>query len=96
MLLMAGNTSSLVIDSLCDQEGKEDTIITGLYCDLPIQQEQTVANIVGVILKQLVGRGDIPEYIHEAFQTAKRNIGSGGPRLPDLMEMLREIIAPLP
>jgi len=81
---------------LCDQEGKGDTIVTGLYCDLPIQHEQTVANIVGVILKQLVGRGDIPEYIREAFQTAKRNIGSRGPRLPDLMEMLRKTIAPLP
>jgi len=51
---------------------------------------------MGAILKQLVGRGDIPEYIREAFQTAKRNFGSRGPRLPDLMEMVRKTIVSLP
>jgi len=51
---------------------------------------------MGAILKQLVGRGDIPEYIREAFQTAKRNFGGRGPLLPELMEMLRKAIAPLP
>jgi len=51
---------------------------------------------MGAILKQLVGRGDIPEYIREAFQTAKRNFGGRGPRLPELMEMLRKTIASLP
>ena len=85
-----------MIDSLCDQEGRGDTIVTGLYCDYQIQQEQTAANIMGVILKQLVGRGDIPEYLREAFQAGKRNFGGRLPRLPDLMEMLRNTIASLP
>jgi len=96
MLLTTRNTSSLVIDSLCDQEGKGDTIVTGLYCDFQIQQEQTAANIMGAILKQLVGRGDIPEYLRHAFQAGKRNFGGRRPRLLDVTEMLRNTIASLP
>ncbi|KAG0136141.1 hypothetical protein HOY82DRAFT_599686 [Tuber indicum] len=38
--------------------------------------------MVGVILKQLVGRGDIPMYLREAFQEARRELG--GRRPPSL------------
>ena len=96
MLLTAQNTSSLVIDSLCDQEGKEDVLIAGLYCDYLNQQEQTTTNVMGAILKQLVGRGDIPGYVREAFQVGKRNFGGRGPELPDLIRMLKITIASLP
>jgi len=51
---------------------------------------------MGAILKQLVGRGDIPDYVREAFQVAKRNFGGRGPELPDLMRMLKIAIASLP
>jgi len=51
--------------------------------------------MMGVILKQLVGRGDIPEYLREAFQVAKRNFGGRGPQLPDLMGLLKITIASL-
>ena len=84
-----------MIDSLCDQEGKEDILVTGLYCDYQNQQEQTTTHVIGAILKQLVGRGDIPDYVREAFQAAKRNFGGRGPELPDLMRMLKITIAPL-
>ena len=52
--------------------------------------------MIGAILKQLVGRGDIPDYVREAFQAAKRNFGGRGPELPDLMRMLKIAIASLP
>ena len=52
--------------------------------------------MIGAILKQLVGRGDIPGYVREAFQAAKRNFGGRGPELPDLMRMLKIAIASLP
>ena len=96
MLLTAWNTSSLVIDSLCDREGREDILIAGLYCDYLNQQEQTTTNVMGAILKQLVGRADIPEYVREAFQAGKRNFGGRRPELPDLMRMLKITIASLP
>ena len=94
--LTARNTSSLVIDSLCDQPGNEGIAVAGLYCDFLSQDEQTVTNILGAIMKQLVGRGVIPEYLHEAFQEGRRKFGGRGLRLPDLMGLLRIAIASLP
>jgi len=96
MSLRSRNTSSLVIDRLCDQAREEDLAVAGLYIDYHAQQEQTVANIMGAILKQLVGRGDIPEYIREAFQKGQMEFGGGGPRLAHLMRMLRIAVASLP
>ena len=52
--------------------------------------------MMGAILKQLVGRGGIPEYLREAFQEAKKNFGGRRPKLPDLMEMLKITIVSLP
>ena len=51
---------------------------------------------MGTILKQLVGRGDIPEFVREAFQAGKSNFGGRGPELSDLMRMLKIAIASLP
>ena len=73
--LTARNTSSLVIDSLCDRAEEENTAVVGLYCDFLAQQEQTITSIMGAILKQLVGRGGIPEGLREAFQKGKKEFG---------------------
>ena len=87
--LTAGNASSLVIDSLCDQARKEDITVAWLYCDYNTQQDQTVINMVGAILKRVVG-SEIPEDIRKAFQEGRR------PLLADLMQVLRTAIASLP
>ena len=92
---MARNISSLVIDRLCDQAGDGDIAVTGFYCDFLAHQEQTIVNMMGAILKQLVARGDIPQDVREAFQKGKREFGGRGPLLPELMRMLRTIIASL-
>jgi len=94
--LTAGNTSSLVIDSLCDRAGEESIAVAGLYCDFLSHQEQTTTNIMGAILKQLVGRGGVPDYLREAFQKGQKEFGGRGPRLGDLMGMLKTAIASLP
>ena len=86
-----------MIDTLSDQAGKEDIAVAVLYCDFLSQQEQTISNILGAILKQLVGRGGgIPKDLREAFQKTKQEVGGRGPRLVDLMGMLRVAIASLP
>jgi len=85
-----------VIDSLCDQAKKENIAVAGLYCDFLSQQEQTITNILGAILKQLAGRGSIPNYLREAFQEGKAEFGGRGLRLADLMRMLRIAIASVP
>jgi len=85
-----------VIDSLCDRAGEENLAVVGLYCDFLAQQEQTITNITGAILKQLVGRGEIPDDLRDAFQKGKKEFGGRGPRLVDLMGMLKIAIASLP
>jgi len=95
MSLTARNSSSLVIDRLCNQTREEGLAVAWLYCDYQAHQEQTVINIMGAIAKQLVGKGGIPKDIREAFQEAKE-LGGRRPLLPDLMRILRIAIAKLP
>ena len=52
--------------------------------------------MIGAILKQLVGRDDIPIYIREAFEEGKKEIGGRGLLLADLIRMLKTAIASLP
>ena len=82
-----------MIDRLCDQAGDEDIAVTGLYCDFLAQQEQTSTNMIGAILKQLVGRGGIPKEVREAFQKAKKEFGGRGLLLAEMMGMLRIALA---
>jgi len=95
ILLISRNTSSLVIDSLCDHAGEENIAVAAFYCDFLSQQDQTINSIVGAILKQLVGRAGIAKDVRDAFQKAKNEIGGRGPRLSDLMGMLRTAIGSL-
>ena len=94
--LTARNVSSLVIDSLCDQARNEEIAVACLYYDFLAQEEQTMANMMGAVLKQLVGMGDIPKNVREAFRGGKKEIGGRGPRLADIIGMLRVAIAQLP
>jgi len=41
----------LVIDSLCDHAKKENIATAGIYLDFLSQQDQTITNIMGAILK---------------------------------------------
>ena len=84
-----------MIERLRDQAKESDIAVVGLYCDFLAQQEQTVTSIMGAILKQLVGSGDIPAGVREAFEKGKRVFGGRGPLLGELMRMLRIAIASL-
>ena len=68
----------------------------GLYCDFLAQQEQSTTNMLGAILKQLVSRGRIPEHTRKVFQKAKKVFGGRGPRLPDMVDMLKKTTTSLP
>ena len=91
--LTAGYTSSLVIDRLCDQARGQDIAVACLYYDYLAQQDQTITNVMGVILKQLVGRGGIPDNMREAFQEGKNEVGGRRLLLADLMRMLKATIS---
>ena len=94
--LTARNTSSIVIDSLCDQAKKENIAVACLYCDFKAQQEMTTTNMMGAILRQLVGGRGIPEDLRQAFQEGKREVGGRRLQHAGLMRMLKIVIAPLP
>jgi len=93
---MAGYTSSIVIDSLCDQAMGEDIAIACLYCDYLAHQEQTTTNMMGAVLKQLLGKVDIPKDLRQEFQEGKKVAGGQRLLLPDLVRRLKIAIASLP
>ena len=84
-----------MIDSLRDQVGGEDIAVAVLYYDFLAQQGQTITNMMGAILKQLVGREGIPEDIQKAFRRGRGKLSDRGVRLEDLMGMLRTTITSL-
>jgi len=93
--LTASNISSLVIDRLYDEAGGGDVAVAGSYCDFRNQDEQTAANIMGAILKQLVAREEILEHVRAAHRKAKKELGQSL-RLPDMVQMVKWAVATLP
>ena len=85
-----------MIDSLRDQAREGGIAVAGLYYDYLAQDEQTITNMIGAILKQLVRRGDIPKNVREAFEKGKKELGGRGLHLEGLMGLLRVAIASLP
>ena len=94
--LTASNISSLAIDNLCDEPGEEDIAIAMFYCDFRDQKEQTATNIIGAILKQIVFRREVLGYVQMEFQKAQKEVGGRGLRLPDMVQMLKEVVVTLP
>jgi len=87
---LTGNFSSVVIDHFYGR--RQDITVAGLYCDYLDRNEQTTSNMLGAMLKQLVGRGTVPEDIRRAFEDAKEHFGGVGPRVPELLQMLKAAI----
>ncbi|RPA90145.1 ankyrin [Choiromyces venosus 120613-1] len=72
--------SSLVMDRLQDEavRSRRNVKVIGLYCDYLDRKEQTVWNLLGALLKQVVCIGDIPEDIRQVFKAAKGYLGGAG------------------
>ena len=89
-VLTSRDVSSLVIDSLCDQAGGQNVSVACFYFDFAAQKEQSPANTMGALLKQVVGGlKEIPVEISRAYKDQKKAIGGRGPRLPDIVKMLQ-------
>jgi len=79
-----------VVDSLCDQAGGENIAVACFYFDFAAQKEQSLASVLGAILKQIVGGLDeVPGEITRAYEDQKKVIGGRGPRLSDVVRMLQ-------
>ena len=92
LVLMSSDTSSLVVDRLCDRAKEQNTAVACFYVDFAAREEQSPTNILGSLLKQIVGGlKKIPDEIRETFQDYKQVIGGRGLRVPEIVEMLQTV-----
>jgi len=95
-MLTSHDVSSLVVDRLCDQARGRDTAVTCFYFDFAARKEHSVTNMLGSLLKQIVGgMAKVPGEISRAFQEQRMAIGGRGLRLPDIVKMLQTITSSL-
>jgi len=81
-----------VIDTLCDRARGQNVAVACFYCDFTVRKEQSPTNMLGAILRQIVGGlKEIPEGIVQAFEDQKQVIGGRGLRLPEIVRMLQTI-----
>ena len=89
-VLTSCDASSLVIDNLCDQAGSGNSTISCFYFDFAAKNEQSLTNMLGALLKQVVsGLKETPEEISRAYQNRNSAIGGRGPPLADIVKLLQ-------
>ena len=78
------------MDKLCDQSNGQDTAVACFYLDFAARKEQSVASVLGSLLRQVVsGMEKVPKEITETFEKQKRSIGGRGPQLSNIVNMLQ-------
>jgi len=89
-VLTSYDSSSLVIDYLCDQgEGQNATIVC-FYFDFASRKEQSPTSMLGCLLSQLVfGLEEIPEEISRAYRGRKNAIGGQRPQISTILKMMQ-------
>ena len=89
-MLTSIDDSSLVVDGLCDRTAGQNTAVSCFYLDFAARKEHSATNVLGSMLKQMVGRMErIPEEISRAFQQQKMTIGGRRPQLVNILKMLQ-------
>ena len=91
-MLISSDTSSLVVDRLCDKVKEQNTAVACFYVDFAAREEQSPTNMLGSLLKQIVGGLEkIPDEVKETFQDYKKVIGGRGLRVPEIVDMLQTV-----
>ena len=91
-VLTSRDSSSLIIDSLCDQAGGQNVAVACFYFDFAAQREQSSTSILGALLKQVLsGLEGMPKKIAQAYGDQKMVIGGRVPRVSDIVKMLQTI-----
>ena len=89
---MCSDTSSLVVDKLCDNAKEQDIAVACFYIDYAARKEQSPANILSSLLKQIVGGLEkVPDEVRQAFQDHKKAIGGRRLRVAEIVEMLQTV-----
>jgi len=88
-VLISSDDSSLVVDTLCDQTSGQNTPVSCFYLDFTARKEQPASDVLGSMLKQMVGGMEkIPEEISRVFQQQRTTIGGRRPQLVNIVKML--------
>jgi len=81
-VLTSRDTSSLVVDNLCDRARGQNVTVACFYFDFAVQKEQSPTSAMGALLKQVVGGWEeIPEEISRAYRDQKKLLVGGDPDL---------------
>ena len=92
-VLTACGGSSLVVDRICDQARGQNIAVTCFYFDFAARKEQSAANMLGSLLKQMInGIERVPEDISRALLEQKKATGGLRPQLSDILKILLLII----
>ena len=93
-MLTSCDASSLVMDRLGDRAGSQAVTVAGFYFDYAARKEQSPANMLGAVLKQVVsGLAELPEEISRAYEGQKEVIGGRAPQLDDIVKMLQNTVS---
>ena len=81
-----------MIDTLCKQAVEENAAVACFYFDFATHEEQSLAAILGSVLKQVVGGlKEVPERIVKAFRDREKVIGGQSLELAEIVEFLHDI-----
>jgi len=81
-----------VIDTLCKQAVEGNVGVACFYFDFAVKEEQSLEEILGLVLKQVVGGLDkVPEKMVEAFRDRKKVIGGQRIELKQIVGFLQDI-----
>ena len=79
---------------MCDESAEEDTAVGCFYFDFAARNEQSPANVLGSLLRQLVsGLEGVPEVVLQCFRKEKRVIGGRGLQVSGILSMFQSITA---
>ena len=82
-----------MIDKLGDEAAEEDTAVTCFYFDFAARNEQSSINMLGSLLRQLVGGlEEIPKAVVQGFRNQKKVIGGRGLQVPGIVKMFQQTI----
>ena len=81
-----------MIDTLCKQAGGGNASVACFYFDFAAREEQPPAEVLGSVLKQVVGGlNEVPERIVKAFRNREKVIGGQRLSLEEIVDFLQGI-----
>ena len=96
-MLTSVNDSSLVIHTLCGRVSVGNMAVACVYCEFHTQNEQSTAELLGALLKQIVSALElVPNEIQREFENSKGRVGGCRLLLPDILGMLVRSLSCLP